>query len=94
MDVLGSGDIGINGASRVKTIIINKLASKGINFIDTHSLAARCTPSHYYLLTGSYPFRNKIGILDGDAPLIINTETRTISDMLQDTGYTTGIGGK
>jgi arylsulfatase A-like enzyme len=94
VDDLGYGDIGINGAIGVKTPNVNKLASKGINFTDAHSSAATCTPSRYSLLTGSYAFRNKAGILDGDAPLIINTETRTIADMLKDAGYTTGIVGK
>lgn len=94
VDDLGYGDIGVNGAIGVKTPNVDRLAGNGINFTDAHSSAATCTPSRYSLLTGSYAFRNKAEILDGDAPLIIDTEIRTLPDMLKDAGYTTGIVGK
>jgi arylsulfatase A-like enzyme len=94
VDDLGYGDIGVNGAIGVKTPNINRLADSGINFTDAHSSAATCTPSRYSLLTGTYAFRNNAKILEGDAPLIIDPETRTIADMLKDAGYTTGVVGK
>ncbi|NER17860.1 sulfatase family protein [Spongiivirga citrea] len=94
VDDLGYGDIGVNGAIGVKTPNIDKLAIKGINFTDAHATAATCTPSRYSLLTGQYAFRNKAHIINGDAPLIIDTEMRTLPDMLKDAGYTTGVVGK
>ncbi len=94
VDDLGYGDIGVNGAIGVKTPNVDKLASKGINFTDAHATAATCTPSRYSLLTGSYAFRNNAAILNGDAPLIIDTESRTLPDMLKDAGYKTAVVGK
>ncbi len=94
VDDLGYGDIGVNGAKGVKTPNVDALASSGINFTDAHASAATCTPSRYSLLTGSYAFRGKAGILPGDAKLIIDTTMRTLPDMLKDAGYTTGIVGK
>lgn len=94
VDDLGYGDLGINGAIGVKTPNVDKLAANGINFTDAHAAAATCTPSRYSLLTGQYAFRNKAAIIDGDAPLIIDTEMRTLPDMLKDAGYTTGVVGK
>ncbi len=94
VDDLGYGDIGVNGAIGIKTPHVDKLASSGINFTDAHSSAATCTPSRYSLLTGSYAFRNNAAILDGDAPLIIDSKMRTLPGMLQDAGYTTGVVGK
>lgn len=94
VDDLGYGDIGVNGAIGVKTPNVDKLASQGVNFTDAHATAATCTPSRYSLLTGSYAFRNNAAILNGDAPLIIDTETRTLPDMLKDAGYKTAIVGK
>ncbi|MDP5230531.1 MAG: sulfatase-like hydrolase/transferase [Cellulophaga sp.] len=94
VDDLGFGDIGVNGAIGVETPNIDKLASKGINFTDAHATAATCTPSRYSLLTGSYAFRNNAAILNGDAPLIMDTEMRTLPDMLKDAGYRTGVVGK
>ena len=94
VDDLGYGDIGVNGAIGVKTPNVDKLAKNGINFTDAHATAATCTPSRYSLLTGQYAFRNKASIINGDAPLIIDTAMRTLPDMLKDAGYTTGVVGK
>lgn len=94
VDDLGYGDIGINGAIGVKTPNINELAKNGVNFTDAHSTAATCTPSRYSLLTGSYAFRNKAQILEGDAPLIIDTSKGTMPKMLKKAGYKTAVVGK
>ncbi|WP_117434301.1 sulfatase family protein [Leeuwenhoekiella sp. MAR_2009_132] len=94
IDDLGYGDIGVNGAIGVKTPNIDKLAENGINFTDAHSAAATCTPSRYSLLTGSYAFRKEAEILEGDAPLLIDTTIRTLPGMLKDAGYKTGVVGK
>lgn len=94
IDDLGYGDIGVNGAVGVKTPNIDALAKNGLNFTDAHCAAATCTPSRYSLLTGSYAFRNNAAILEGDAPLIIDTTRYTLPDMLKNAGYTTGVVGK
>jgi arylsulfatase A-like enzyme len=94
VDDLGFGDIGVNGAIGVKTPNIDVLAKNGVNFTDAHCAAATCTPSRYALLTGSYAFRNNAAILEGDAPLIIDTKKETLPKMLQKAGYTTGVVGK
>jgi arylsulfatase A-like enzyme len=94
VDDLGYGDIGVNGAIGVKTPNIDTLAENGLNFTDAHCSASTCTPSRYSLLTGSYAFRNNAAILEGDAPLIIDTTKETLPKMLQKAGYTTGVVGK
>mgnify|MGYP000687010978 CR=1 FL=1 len=94
VDDLGFGDIGVNGAVGVKTPNIDTLAKNGVNFTDAHCAAATCTPSRYSLLTGSYAFRNNAAILEGDAPLIIDTKKETLPKMLKKAGYTTGVVGK
>ena len=94
VDDLGYGDVGVNGAIGVETPHIDKLASNGLNFTDAHCSASTCTPSRYSLLTGSYAFRRKAHILEGDAPLIIDPNMGTLPKMLQKAGYNTGIVGK
>ncbi|MEM6395138.1 MAG: arylsulfatase [Bacteroidota bacterium] len=94
VDDLGYGDIGVNGAIGVKTPNVDRLARGGVNFRDAHSAAATCTPSRFSLLTGTYAFRNRAAILNGDAPLLIDTDTRTLADVLKDAGYRTGVVGK
>ncbi|GIZ09371.1 sulfatase-like hydrolase/transferase [Flavobacterium sp. UMI-01] len=94
VDDLGYGDIGVNGAIGVKTPNVDYLANNGLNFTDAHSSASTCTPSRYSLLTGEYAFRNNAAILEGDAPLIIDTNKETLPALLQKAGYTTGVVGK
>ena len=98
-DDLGYGDLGCYGATKVMTPNIDKLAAEGRRFTDAHSASAVCTPSRYGLLTGEYPFRANGGKgLWGPAPvtspLIIDTETKTMADVLKKSGYGTAVFGK
>lgn len=94
-DDLGYGDIGCNGATKIPTPAIDKLAQTGIRFTDAYSTSAVCTPSRYALLTGEYPWRKEgTGILPGDAALIIDTDVPTLPKMLKRHGYTTAAFGK
>ena len=56
-DDLGYGDLSCQGATKVQTPNIDKLAEQGRRFTDAHSASAVCTPSRYALLTGEYPIR-------------------------------------
>lgn len=94
VDDLGFGDIGVNGATAVKTPNIDRLAAQGINFTDAHSTAATCTPSRYALLTGEHGFRIESDILEGDAPALINPDRATLPKMLKKAGYSTAVVGK
>lgn len=94
VDDLGYGDVGAYGATEVATPNIDALANNGIRFTDAHSSSATCTPSRYSLLTGEYAFRNQAAVLQGDAPLIIDTKKPTLPRMLKKAGYTTAVVGK
>ncbi len=94
VDDLGYGDIGVNGATEVKTPNIDQLAAQGINFTDAHSTAATCTPSRYALLTGEHGFRIESDILEGDAPALIRPGRPTLPLMLKKAGYNTAVIGK
>jgi arylsulfatase A len=93
-DDLGYGDIGCYGAMGVETPHIDHLAANGIKFTDAHCAAATCSPSRYSLLTGNYPFRMRVGILPGDAPLLIRPGTPTLASMLGSVGYQSAVIGK
>jgi len=94
VDDLGYGDLSCYGAKAVHTPHVDELANKGLLFTDAHSSASTCTPSRYSLLTGSYAFRNNAAILPGDAPLIIDTGSVSMADMLKSAGYATAVIGK
>ena len=95
LDDLGYGDMAAYGAKGLKTPNMDRLANGGVRFTNAYSSSATSTPSRYALLTGTYPWRDKdIKILPGSAPLLINTEQMTLSRMLKNAGYHTGIVGK
>ncbi|MEJ7780270.1 MAG: arylsulfatase [Daejeonella sp.] len=94
-DDVGYGDISSNGATKVKTPNIDKIASGGLRFTNAYATSATCTPSRFSFLTGRYAWRKTgTGIAPGDAALIIPTETVTLPGMLQKAGYQTGVVGK
>ena len=98
-DDLGFGDVGCYGANpqRIPTPNIDRLAATGLRFTRAYATSATCTPSRYALLTGEYPWRQppkKVAILDGDAPLAIDTARPTLATFLRDNGYATAQVGK
>jgi arylsulfatase A-like enzyme len=94
-DDLGYNDISCNGATKIKTPNIDKLAAQGMRFTRAYATSATCTPSRYSLLTGKYAWRKQgTGIAPGDAALLIPTDIKTMPSMLQKAGYTTGVVGK
>src|SRR3954470_17232534 len=94
-DDLGYGDVGCNGATRVQTPNIDRLAKEGLRFTDAHCGSSTCTPSRYAMLTGEYAWRKKgTGVLPGDAPLIIEPGRTTLASVLHNAGYKTGVIGK
>lgn len=93
-DDVGYGDIGCYGAIGVETPNIDYLAEHGVKFTDAHCAAATCSPSRYSLLTGNYPFRMRVGILPGDAPLLIRPGTPTLASALGSVGYQSAVIGK
>jgi len=94
-DDLGYGDVGAYGSKEIPTPNIDKLAQGGVRFTNGYASSATCSPSRYALLTGVYPWRNeKAKILDGTAPLLIDTGQLTLPKMFKAQGYHTGIVGK
>jgi arylsulfatase A-like enzyme len=94
-DDLGYGDVGVYGATRLKTPNLDMLANGGVRFTNGYATSATCTPSRYALLTGQYPWRNEDAkILPGSAPLIIDTAQMTLPKMLKEKGYQTAVVGK
>jgi arylsulfatase A-like enzyme len=94
-DDLGYGDVSSYGATEISTPNIDKLAREGLRFTNGYASSATCSPSRYALLTGVYPWRNeRARILDGSAPLLIDTDQATLPKILKEKGYHTGIVGK
>jgi arylsulfatase A-like enzyme len=97
VDDLGYADLGVQGATDVRTPHIDSLASGGIRFTNAYASGAVCSPTRAGLMTGRYqqrfgheknlrsPFPPGAGLPVGE---------RTLSDCLKPLGYSTGIVGK
>lgn len=96
VDDLGYGDVGVYGATKVKTPSIDRLAEEGRMFTDAHSASAVCSPSRYALMTGEYPSRreNLWGPLMLRDTLVIDTSQMTNAKLMKEAGYATAIIGK
>ncbi len=94
-DDVGYGDLSCYGATQIRTPNVDRLATEGLRFTNGHCEAATCTPSRFSVITGEYAWRQKgTGIARGNAGLIIQIQRKTIANILQSAGYTTGIVGK
>lgn len=94
-DDLGYGDVSANGATKIKTPNMDKVAAGGIRFTNAHSSSSTCTPSRFSMLTGKYAWRQSgTRIAPGDAPAIIKPGMPTLPGMLQRAGYETAVVGK
>jgi len=94
-DDLGWGDVSCNGATRVRTPCIDRLAREGHRFTSGYSSASTCTPTRFSLLTGIHAFRRRgTGIAPPNAACIIPPGTATLPALLRRAGYATAIVGK
>ena len=91
-DFTGNGD-----SDQVHTPNMQRLARMGVRFTDAHTAASRCSPSRYGLLTGRYPWRNRLKhwvLFGAQGDPMIEADRPTIATLLQSRGYHTGVVGK
>ncbi len=91
-DVTGNAD-----NVQISTPNMERLAAMGMRFTDAHTPASRCSPTRYGLLTGRYPWRNRLKYwvlfgVQGDP--MIERDRPTLGTLFQENGYTTGMFGK
>jgi arylsulfatase len=91
-DDQGYGDISAHGNPVLKTPHLDKLYSESMRFTDFH-VSPTCSPTRSALMTGRHEFKNGVThtILERER---LTLKATTIAQLLQDSGYTTGIFGK
>ena len=82
---------------QIATPSMERLAAMGMRFTDAHTPASRCSPTRYGLMTGRYPWRNRLKYwvlfgVQGDP--MIERDRPTLGTLFQDNGYATGMFGK
>jgi arylsulfatase A len=103
-DDMGLGDTsayqdftGNSDKDQIHTPAMAQLAAMGVRFTDAHTPSSRCTPTRYGLLTGRYPWRNRLKhwvLFGAQGDPLIEADRPTIATMLKDNGYRTGMVGK
>jgi arylsulfatase A len=82
---------------QVDTPSMEKLARLGVRFTDAHTPSSRCSPTRYGLLTGRYPWRNRLKhwvLFGNQGDPMIEKDRPTLATMFRDEGYTTAMTGK
>ena len=103
-DDMGMGDTsayqdftGNSDEDQIHTPNMDRLARMGIRFTDAHTPSTRCSPTRYGLLTGRYPWRNRLKhwVLFGvQGDPMIEADRPTLGTLMKDHGYQTGLVGK
>ena len=90
-DDQGWGDAGFQGHPALLTPNLDEMASQGIRFERFYSAAPVCSPTRGSCMTGRHPYRYGIfGANVGHIP----QEERTLAEIPQEQGYSTGHFGK
>ncbi|MGH9510127.1 MAG: sulfatase family protein, partial [Terriglobales bacterium] len=87
VDTLRADRLGAYGSKEVATPAIDALARDSLVFERALSQVPLTLPSHAVILTGTYPFHNRVQDFSGQA---LNPEFRTLAESFKQNGYSTG----
>lgn len=103
-DDLGYGDLSCYGRPDYQTPQLDRLAAKGVRFVNAYSASPVCTPTRCAFITGRYPARTRVGL---EEPLTergelgekaktlgLPSEHPTVASLLKQSGYQTALIGK
>lgn len=97
-DDLGWGDLSCYGRPDYGTPHIDLLAAQGTKFTDAYSASSVCTPTRCGYITGRYPPRLKIGLMEPlpstNRLVGLDPGHPTIASLLKKSGYDTALIGK
>ena len=99
-DDMGYGDLSCYGRKDFQTPNIDKLASEGIKFTNAYSGAPICTPTRASFLTGRYPARTPVGLIEpltgqpADTTHGLTPSYPSVAKVLAASGYQTALVGK
>jgi len=82
---------------QVYTPNMERLAQMGVRFTDAHTPSSRCSPTRYGLLTGRYPWRNRLKhwvLFGSQGDPMIERDRPTLATLFRDAGYGTAMTGK
>ncbi len=99
-DDLGYADLSCYGRKDYKTPHLDKLAMQGVKFMNAYAAAPLCTPTRTAFMTGRYPARTPIGLMEplrgkhADSIVGLTPRYTSIASLLKKGGYETYLVGK
>ena len=99
-DDLGYADLSCYGRKDYQTPHLDKLASEGVKFMNAYAAAALCTPTRTAFMTGRYPARTPIGLMEPlrwghkDSIIGLTPDFTSVATLLKKNNYQTYLVGK
>ncbi|HLO60341.1 MAG TPA: sulfatase-like hydrolase/transferase [Bacteroidales bacterium] len=99
-DDMGYGDLSGYGRKDYQTTHLDDLAKQGVKFINAYSAGPLCTPTRTAFMTGRYPARTPVGLLEPltssekDREYGLTADYPSIASLLKSGGYQTALVGK
>ncbi|HTH32063.1 MAG TPA: sulfatase-like hydrolase/transferase, partial [Lacibacter sp.] len=99
-DDLGYADLSCYGRKDYQTPNLDKLATEGMKFTHAYAGAPVCTPTRTSFMTGRYPARESIGLLEPwvpekrDSSIGLNAADYSVAALVKKAGYETALIGK
>src|SRR5688572_450428 len=97
-DDMGYGDLSGYGRKDYRTPNLDNLAAQGVKFVNAYSAAAVCTPTRAAFMTGRYPARTPVGLME---PITTEEEVNgltsqypSVATLMKAAGYETALIGK
>src|SRR5438132_1114239 len=96
-DDLGYADVSCYGRPDLNTPNIDRIAAKGVRFLQAYANSAVCSATRTALITGRYQYRLPLGLeepLTGGRDVGLPPEVPTLPSLLKTAGYGTTLVGK
>jgi len=95
-DDLGYADVGCYGRPDLRTPNIDRIAARGVRFLQGYANSAVCSATRTALITGRYQYRLRLGLEEplGGNMIGLPPEHPTLPSLLKKAGYGTTLVGK
>ncbi len=95
-DDLGYADVSCYGRPDMKTPNIDRIAARGVRFLQGYANSAVCSATRTALITGRYQYRVRVGLEEplGGTQIGLPPEHPTLPSLLKAKGYGTTLIGK
>ena len=99
-DDMGYGDLSCYGQKNYTTPNLDRLASQGVKFVNAYAAAPVCTPTRTAFITGRYPARTPVGLMEPlrgaklDGAFGLTKDIPSVATLMKESGYETVLIGK